>query len=406
MTDNGRVSGVIGSIPRHKLTEEQRKKPMEIKNMLIDIGADDEANVAEIGIRPGQPIVPICPFTPMANPDKILAKAWDNRYGCGLAIELLKELQHETIPNQLFSGATVQEEVGLRGAQVAAHMIEPDLFYALDASPANDMSGKKTEFGQLGEGALLRIFDRTMITHQGMREFILETAESNDIAYQYFVSQGGPETVANFLEYVESGTYEHTFFHRLIPGFILQGGGYQYDFETEDLARIEAKPPVVNEPKFSNRRGTIAMAKRPHDPNSATIEWFINLSHNHTNLDVQNGGFTVFGEVIGDGMEVVDALAKIKVLNFGGAFTDLPVRDYDENDGKAGEKVTDEHLVMVHNIMILDHDPDSAADLKPVPNTLIHEQPEKPNKSSSSGSVSWWLLGMLLLSGLALRKRG
>lgn len=216
-----------------------------------------------------------------------------------------------------------------------------------------------------------------------------------------------PETVANFLEYVESETYEHTFFHRLIPGFILQGGGYQYDFETEDLARIEAKPPVVNEPKFSNRRGTIAMAKRPHDPNSATIEWFINLSHNHTNLDVQNGGFTVFGEVIGDGMEVVDALAKIKVLNFGGAFTDLPVRDYDENDGKAGEKVTDEHLVMVHNIIILDHDPDSAADLKPVPNTLIHEQPEKPdNKSSSSGSVSWWLLGMLLLSGLALRKRG
>src|SRR5690625_7643794 len=96
-------------------------------------------------------------------------------------------------------------------------------------------------------------------------------------------------------------------------------------------------------------------------------------------------------------MEMVDALAKIKVLNFGGAFTDLPVRDYDENDGKAGEKVTDEHLVMVHNIMILDHDPDSAADLKPVPNTLIHEQPEKPNKSSSSGSVSWWLLGMLLL---------
>ncbi|HLS60324.1 MAG TPA: M42 family metallopeptidase [Virgibacillus sp.] len=193
MTDNGPVIGVIGSIPPHNLTEEQRKKPMEIKNMLIDIGADDEANVAEIGIRPGQPIVPICPFTPMANPDKILAKAWDNRYGCGLAIELLKELKNEAVPNQLFSGATVQEEVGLRGAQVAAHMIEPDIFYALDASPANDMSGKKDEFGQLGEGALLRIFDRTMITHQGMREFILETAESNDIPYQYFISQGGTD---------------------------------------------------------------------------------------------------------------------------------------------------------------------------------------------------------------------
>src|SRR5690554_4462830 len=216
-----------------------------------------------------------------------------------------------------------------------------------------------------------------------------------------------PETVANFLEHVEAGVYKDTFFHRLIPGFILQGGGYYYEFDEGKLFSIEAKKTVVNEPEFSNRRGTIAMAKRQYNPNSATVEWFINLSHNHTNLDVQNGGFTVFGEVIGDGMEVVDALAKINVMNVGDPFRDLPLRDFDEEDRKAGVKLTDEHLVMVNNIMILDHDPDSAADLKPVPNTLIHEQPEKPdNKSSSSGSVSWWLLGMLLLSGLVLRKRG
>ncbi|MBT2216624.1 M42 family metallopeptidase [Virgibacillus dakarensis] len=193
MTANGPVIGVIGSIPPHNLTPEQRKKPMETKNMLIDIGADDRDDARQIGIKPGQAIVPICPFTPMANSKKILAKAWDNRYGCGLSIELLKELQNETVPNQLFSGATVQEEVGLRGAQVAANMIQPDIFYALDASPANDMSGDKKEFGQLGEGALLRIFDRSMITHKGMREFVLETAESNHIPYQYFISQGGTD---------------------------------------------------------------------------------------------------------------------------------------------------------------------------------------------------------------------
>src|SRR5690625_5036485 len=115
MTDNGPVVGVIGSIPPHNLTPEQRKKPMEIKNMLIDIGADDRENAKQIGIKPGQAILPICPFTPMANEKKILAKAWDNRYGCGLSIELLKELQNETLPNELYSGATVQEEVGLRG---------------------------------------------------------------------------------------------------------------------------------------------------------------------------------------------------------------------------------------------------------------------------------------------------
>jgi putative aminopeptidase FrvX len=193
ITDNGPVIGVIGSIPPHLLGEEQRRKPMDIKNMLIDIGADNKEDALEIGIKPGQQIVPICPFTQMANEKKILAKAWDNRYGCGLSIELLKELQGTELSSTVYSGATVQEEVGLRGAQTAANMINPDVFFALDASPANDMSGDKNEFGQLGKGALLRILDRSMVTHKGMREFILDTAESNDIPYQYFVSQGGTD---------------------------------------------------------------------------------------------------------------------------------------------------------------------------------------------------------------------
>ncbi|MFJ8255730.1 M42 family metallopeptidase [Peribacillus asahii] len=193
ITDNGPVIGVIGSVPPHLLDEKLRAKPMDIKNMLIDIGADDKEDAKQIGIKPGQQIVPICPFTPLANKKKILAKAWDNRYGCGLAIELLKDLQGETLPNTLYSGATVQEEVGLRGAQTAASLIKPDIFFALDASPANDTSGNKREFGQLGKGALLRIFDRTMVTHRGMREFILDTAETHNIPYQYYVSQGGTD---------------------------------------------------------------------------------------------------------------------------------------------------------------------------------------------------------------------
>ncbi|ALS79123.1 MULTISPECIES: M42 family metallopeptidase [Planococcus] len=187
------IPGVIGSIPPHLLSEELRSKPMDIKNMLIDIGADDKQDALALGIQPGQQIVPFSPFTPMANDKKIMAKAWDNRYGCGLAIELLKELKDEKLPNQLFSGATVMEEVGLRGAQTAATMIKPDLFFALDASPANDATGDKNEFGQLGQGTLLRILDKSMVTHRGMREFILDTAETHNIPYQYFVSQGGTD---------------------------------------------------------------------------------------------------------------------------------------------------------------------------------------------------------------------
>jgi putative aminopeptidase FrvX len=193
ITDNGPVIGVISSIPPHVLSEEKRKKPMDIKDMLIDIGADDKEDAEKIGIKPGQTIVPDTPFTPLANGKKILAKAWDNRYGCGLAIELLKELHGENLPNELYSGATVQEEVGLRGAQVAANMIQPDIFYALDCSAANDMTGDEKEFGHLGKGTLLRIFDRSMITHRGIREFVLDTAESNNIPYQYFISNGGTD---------------------------------------------------------------------------------------------------------------------------------------------------------------------------------------------------------------------
>lgn len=193
ITERGPVIGVIGSTPPHLLDEKKRKKPVDIKDMYIDIGADDREDAEKIGVKRGQPIVPICPFTPMANEKKILAKAWDNRYGVGLAIELLKELRNESIPNVLYAGATVQEEVGLRGAQTAAHLIQPDIFYALDASPANDTTGGKDAFGYLGKGALVRIYDRTMIAHERLKEFILDIAETNDIPYQYFVSQGGTD---------------------------------------------------------------------------------------------------------------------------------------------------------------------------------------------------------------------
>ncbi len=101
MTKNGPVIGVVGSIPPHLLSDAQRAKPMDIKNMLIDIGADSYEDAIEIGVKPGQQIVPICPFTPMANEKKIMAKAWDNRYGCGLAIELLKRIKRRNITKHI-----------------------------------------------------------------------------------------------------------------------------------------------------------------------------------------------------------------------------------------------------------------------------------------------------------------
>ena len=126
-----------------------------------------------------------------------------------------------------------------------------------------------------------------------------------------------PLTVANFLAYAASGAYANSFVHRNVPGFIIQGGGFVWDAVSGPVA-ITQRTPVANEFKRSNLRGTIAMAKLGNDPNSATSQWFINLGNNAANLDSQNGGFTVFGQVIGDGMQIVDAISALTTVNASG----------------------------------------------------------------------------------------
>ncbi len=193
MTGQGVIPGVIGSTPPHLLDEDARKKPVQIKQMFIDVGADSREEAEAMGVKPGQPILPATPFTVLAGGKKLLAKAWDNRYGCALAIELMRALQGETLQVNLYSGATVQEEVGLRGAAVAANLVEPDLFFALDAGPAGDTPGVRDGFGRLGDGVLIRIYDRSMILLPGLRDLILDVAEAEKIPYQFFVSQGGTD---------------------------------------------------------------------------------------------------------------------------------------------------------------------------------------------------------------------
>jgi putative aminopeptidase FrvX len=193
ITKNGPIVGVIGSLPPHLLDEETRKKTVDIAAMYIDIGADDRQHAENLGVHPGLQVVPICPFTPLADGKKIMAKAWDNRYGVGLAIELLQAVQGKPLPNTLVAGATAQEEVGLRGAETAANLVRPDLAFVLDVSPANDMNGDKNTFGHLGKGALLRIIDRSMITNPKMVDFVRDTAETHRIPYQYFLSPGGTD---------------------------------------------------------------------------------------------------------------------------------------------------------------------------------------------------------------------
>ena len=135
-----------------------------------------------------------------------------------------------------------------------------------------------------------------------------------------------PQTVANFLAYVNGGAYRDSFIHRSVPGFVIQGGGFVWD-AAGNVVSVPTRPPVVNEfsASRSNKRGTVAMAKLGGDPNSATSQWFVNLADNSANLDGQNGGFTVFGEVSAASMAVVDAIAALQRANAGAPFDSLPI---------------------------------------------------------------------------------
>lgn len=186
-----RLQGIIGSIPVHLLEKEQRNKLVQTSQMFIDIGADGEEQVAEWGVRPGDVAIPVSPYTELEGGKRVMSKAWDNRLGCGISIELLSSLQGEHHPNTIYAGATVQEEVGLRGAAPAANLIQPDIFFAVDVGPAGDTLGVNEGFGEIGKGMLIRVYDRSMITAPGVRDFLLDIAEKEKIPYQFFVSAGG-----------------------------------------------------------------------------------------------------------------------------------------------------------------------------------------------------------------------
>lgn len=159
-----------------------------------------------------------------------------------------------------------------------------------------------------------------------------------------------PLSVANFQNYADTGRYDNTFVHRSVENFVIQGGGF---IASPPFSQQPPRdPPVLNEPGISNLRGTLAFAKLGNDPNSATNQWFFNLGDNSANLDFQNGGFTVFGEIIDDaGLEIMDAIAALMTINasqVAGAFTDLPVL----NEGVTPGSLTADDLMLIERISI------------------------------------------------------
>ncbi len=193
-TRKGDVLGVVGSKPPHELRDEDRKKVLEIRDMYIDVGATSDFDVRKkLDIRPGDPVIPDSPFTVMANPHLLLAKAWDNRIGCALAAETARQLQGIAHPNTLFAVATVQEEVGLRGAQTSSYKIQPDVGIALDVGIAHDTPGTEGD-EKLGGGPLVVIYDSSAIPNRKLLDLVDDTARKLKLPLQLeSVERGGTD---------------------------------------------------------------------------------------------------------------------------------------------------------------------------------------------------------------------
>ncbi len=191
----GDVHGVIASKPPHILPQEERKKVVEKKDMFLDIGVSSEEEVEEAGIKVGDPVVPWSPFT-VINEGKVASgKAFDDRIGAFVFMEAFRRIREQKIshPNTLYGAATVQEEVGLRGAQTIAHAVDPDVAIVLEVDIAGDVPGIKPQqaLTKMGKGPGLVTYDRSMIPNPAFKEFVIEVAKQSQIPLQLSQMSGG-----------------------------------------------------------------------------------------------------------------------------------------------------------------------------------------------------------------------
>lgn len=192
-SSNKVVHGVIGCKPPHVLTKEVREKAYDIQDMFIDIGASSKEEVLFWGVKPGDMITPYTEFRRLNESKFILAKAWDNRIGTAVTLKVLENLKEAGHPNIAYGVGNVQEEVGLRGAKTATHLVNPDIAFALDTGTAGDTPGMtaKEADSKLGEGPQIILYDASMVAHKGLRDFVIGIAEEMGIPYQLTVITGG-----------------------------------------------------------------------------------------------------------------------------------------------------------------------------------------------------------------------
>jgi len=197
-TSKGDHIGVIASKPPHLLMPDDLNKVVKKESMFIDIGATSKKDAEEMGVRIGDPVTPWSPFVQIRKGKMALAKAFDDRIGAFIAMQVVRELKQKRTshPNTVFGAATVMEEIGLRGATTVPYLVDPDVGLVLEVDIAGDVPEIRPQEApsRVGKGPTILTFDATMVPNFSLKEFVIETAERCKIPYQLsFIAKGGTD---------------------------------------------------------------------------------------------------------------------------------------------------------------------------------------------------------------------
>lgn len=193
--DEKRFLGVIGSKAPHGMKPEVRNKVMDMADLFVDLGVSSKEEVVDIlGVQVGDMIVPKSDFHVLANPNFLMSKAWDDRVGAAIVVDVMRKLKDDKTDATIYAVGTVQEEVGLRGAKTSAQKINPDVAITLDVTIANDIPGEDGRM-KMGVGATLEVMDGSYIGHKGLLYYLQDLAKELEIDTQFeILSAGGTDS--------------------------------------------------------------------------------------------------------------------------------------------------------------------------------------------------------------------
>lgn len=189
-----KIKGITASTPPHFMTDAERKAPLEMDKLVIDVGTSSYDATVALGIQIGDPVVPDVSFEELQDGSVLLGKAFDCRIGCACLLETMKDFQDQVDESQVqIQGVlTTQEEVGTRGAKVAINQLQADLAIVYEGCPADDTFTADYKIqSALTKGPMLRNFDVSMITHPGFQNWAVDLAKDLGIKVQTSVRKGG-----------------------------------------------------------------------------------------------------------------------------------------------------------------------------------------------------------------------